>query len=184
MPTRAAAFCFCGPFSDSCCFRLPPINCPVMFCRSSPQWRRSRRWGSTNWRTLELGWRLARGCSSPSRSPRPCFPPQSRTSGRPPRSPAFDWTWMMPLVPLAAVWILEARGQRLAAVLVVTAATAIGVTYLKIRCEPEMERIATARALARKAAAHRGSRVPRRDQARSGVRARVLPWYSLAVLRS
>jgi 4-amino-4-deoxy-L-arabinose transferase-like glycosyltransferase len=71
--------------------------------------------------------------------------------------PAFDWTWMMPLVPLAAVWILESRGQRLAAMLVVTAATAIGVTYLKVRCEPEMERIATARALARQVAAHPGA---------------------------
>jgi 4-amino-4-deoxy-L-arabinose transferase-like glycosyltransferase len=71
--------------------------------------------------------------------------------------PAFDWTWLTPLVPLAAVWRLEGRGRRLAAVLVVTAATGIGLTYLKIRCEPEMERIATARALARQAAAHPGA---------------------------
>ena len=39
-------------------------------------------------------------------------------------------------------WKRAASG--LAAVLVVTAATAIGLTYLKVRCEPEMERIATA----------------------------------------
>jgi 4-amino-4-deoxy-L-arabinose transferase-like glycosyltransferase len=69
---------------------------------------------------------------------------------------AFDWTWLTPAVAVAAVWRLERSGRRLAAVAVVTAAAAVGLTYLKVRCEPEMERIATARALARKAAPRAG----------------------------
>lgn len=67
---------------------------------------------------------------------------------------AFDWTWLAALIPIAAAWIFESRGRRVAAAAAITAATAAGVVYLKVRCQPELERIATARALARETAPH------------------------------
>ena len=70
--------------------------------------------------------------------------------------PAFQWTWLTPAIPAAAAWMLESRGRRLAAMLSVTAAIAAGMVYLKVRTQPEMERIVTARRLAAQAAIHRG----------------------------
>jgi 4-amino-4-deoxy-L-arabinose transferase-like glycosyltransferase len=70
--------------------------------------------------------------------------------------PAFDWTWLAPAIPIAAAWMLESRGRRLAAMVTVTVAIAVGFTYLKVRSRPEMERIATARALAEEVARHPG----------------------------
>lgn len=67
---------------------------------------------------------------------------------------AFHWTWLTPVVPTAAAWLLETRGKRIAAALVIAAGATVGFTYLKVRCEPEMERVATARAVAREAASH------------------------------
>lgn len=67
---------------------------------------------------------------------------------------AFDWTWLTPAIPAAAAWILESRGRRVVAVLAIAAGVSAGFAYLKVRCQPEMERIATARALAREAAPH------------------------------
>jgi 4-amino-4-deoxy-L-arabinose transferase-like glycosyltransferase len=69
---------------------------------------------------------------------------------------AFDWTWLTPIVAVAGAWWLEARGWRIAAALVVAAGAGAGLTYLKVRCEPEMERVSTARAAAEEAARHRG----------------------------
>lgn len=69
---------------------------------------------------------------------------------------AFHWTWLTPAIPAAAVWALEWRGRRLAAVLTITAATTIGMVYLKTRSQSEMERIASARRLAAEAATHPG----------------------------
>ena len=70
--------------------------------------------------------------------------------------PMFHWTWLAPALPVRAVWRLESRGRRLAAVLTVTAATALCMVYLKIGSEPEYERIASARELAAAAALHPG----------------------------
>jgi hypothetical protein len=64
---------------------------------------------------------------------------------------AFHWTWLAPAIAAAAVWRLESRGKRLAAAVTIAAGVAAGFSYLKIRCEPEMARIATARALAAEA---------------------------------
>lgn len=71
--------------------------------------------------------------------------------------PAFDWTWLLPLIPAAAVWLLDARGRRLAATAAIVAATAIGVTCLKVAAEPAIERTATARDLSREIAQHPGA---------------------------
>jgi 4-amino-4-deoxy-L-arabinose transferase-like glycosyltransferase len=65
---------------------------------------------------------------------------------------AFDWTWLLPVVVAAAAWALESRGRRVAATVAVTIGAAVGLTYLEIRSEPGMERVATARSLARQAA--------------------------------
>ena len=68
----------------------------------------------------------------------------------------FHWTWLLALLPAAAVWILDGRGKRLAAVATVAVGTAAGVVYLKIAVEPEVDRRATARALTAEAARHPG----------------------------
>jgi 4-amino-4-deoxy-L-arabinose transferase-like glycosyltransferase len=70
--------------------------------------------------------------------------------------PAFHWTWLAPAIPAAAASILEARGRRVAAVLTVTAGTAAGMVYVKVRTEPQMERMVSARRLAAEAALHPG----------------------------
>jgi 4-amino-4-deoxy-L-arabinose transferase-like glycosyltransferase len=69
---------------------------------------------------------------------------------------AFHWTWLLPAVPLAAVLFLEQTGRRLAAVATVVCATAAGLTYLKIRSQTEMARVASARELAAEAGRHPG----------------------------
>jgi hypothetical protein len=55
------------------------------------------------------------------------------------------------------VWLLDARGKRLAAVAVVAAGTAAGVAYLKVAAGPAVDRVATARALSVEVAAHPGA---------------------------
>jgi len=61
--------------------------------------------------------------------------------------PVFHWTWLLPVMVAAAVWVLETRGRRLAAVVVVAAGSAAGVAYLKIATLPEVDRVASARPL-------------------------------------
>jgi 4-amino-4-deoxy-L-arabinose transferase-like glycosyltransferase len=68
----------------------------------------------------------------------------------------FDWTWLLPAIPMAIAWILERRGRRVAAVLTIAAGVGAGVTYLKIRSGPEMARVATARRLAAEVERHPG----------------------------
>ena len=69
---------------------------------------------------------------------------------------AFHWTWLLPAVPLGRCSCWTRRGRRLAAVATVVCATAAGLTYLKVRSEPEMARIASARELAAEARLHPG----------------------------
>jgi 4-amino-4-deoxy-L-arabinose transferase-like glycosyltransferase len=70
---------------------------------------------------------------------------------------SFHWTWFTAAVPAAAVWLLDGRGRRLAAVAAIAAGTAAGVAYLKTTAGPAMEQVATARALARELALHPGA---------------------------
>jgi 4-amino-4-deoxy-L-arabinose transferase-like glycosyltransferase len=67
---------------------------------------------------------------------------------------AFHWTWMLPLLPAGAVWMLDARGKRLAAVAVIAVGAVAGVAFLKITAEPSIDRTATARDLGREVARH------------------------------
>jgi 4-amino-4-deoxy-L-arabinose transferase-like glycosyltransferase len=69
---------------------------------------------------------------------------------------AFHWSWLLPAVPVAAVVALEARGRRVAAVLAIACSVAVGLTYLKVRTEPEIARLATARKLAMEVRRHSG----------------------------
>jgi 4-amino-4-deoxy-L-arabinose transferase-like glycosyltransferase len=69
---------------------------------------------------------------------------------------AFHWTWLLPAIPVAAVLALEARGRRVAAVLTIACSVAAGFAYLKVRAEPEIARIATARGLALEVRRHEG----------------------------
>jgi 4-amino-4-deoxy-L-arabinose transferase-like glycosyltransferase len=69
---------------------------------------------------------------------------------------AFHWSWLLPAIPIAAVLALEARGRRIAAVLTIAVAVAVGLSYLKVRSEGEMGRIASARALAAEVRRHPG----------------------------
>jgi 4-amino-4-deoxy-L-arabinose transferase-like glycosyltransferase len=71
-------------------------------------------------------------------------------------APAFHWTWLLPAIPLAAVWILERGGRRIAAALTVATATAVSLVYLKVTSQPELARMATAKELAREAARRPG----------------------------
>lgn len=68
----------------------------------------------------------------------------------------FHWTWLLPAIPPAAVWMLETRGRRVAAVLTIAASTAAGAAYVKARSAPEIARVATAKALALEIQKHRG----------------------------
>jgi 4-amino-4-deoxy-L-arabinose transferase-like glycosyltransferase len=70
---------------------------------------------------------------------------------------AFHWTWLLPVLPAAAVWMLDRRGLRLAAVATIAVGTAAGVAYLKTVAGPGIDRIATARALAVEVARHPGA---------------------------
>jgi 4-amino-4-deoxy-L-arabinose transferase-like glycosyltransferase len=70
--------------------------------------------------------------------------------------PAFQWTWLLPVVPAIAAWLLEARGRRVAAVAAIASATAIAVGGLKWTAGPDIDRTATARNLARAVAQHPG----------------------------
>jgi len=74
--------------------------------------------------------------------------PAALASGlsRTPR-PAFQWWWMAPAAIAAAVWRLEASGRRLAAVAVIAAGASAGAGYVKYAAAPDIDRIASARAL-------------------------------------
>jgi 4-amino-4-deoxy-L-arabinose transferase-like glycosyltransferase len=65
------------------------------------------------------------------------------------RAPAivFRWSWILPVGAAAFVWMLDAQGRRLAAVLSVAVGAAIGVVYLKTATVAELNRVASARNL-------------------------------------
>jgi 4-amino-4-deoxy-L-arabinose transferase-like glycosyltransferase len=61
--------------------------------------------------------------------------------------PAFQTTWLLAGAVAAAAWLLETRGRRLAAVLLIAAGAAAGTGYLKRVAAPELDRTVSARAL-------------------------------------
>jgi 4-amino-4-deoxy-L-arabinose transferase-like glycosyltransferase len=69
----------------------------------------------------------------------------------------FHWTWLLPLLAVAAVWILEGQGRRVAAVVTIAVGVAAGTTYLKTHSLAAMARVATARSLAAEVALHPGA---------------------------
>jgi 4-amino-4-deoxy-L-arabinose transferase-like glycosyltransferase len=70
--------------------------------------------------------------------------------------PEFHWTWMAPVLLAALAWWLESKGRRLAAVFAVALGATAGVAYLKTATAPELDRMASARALAKEIAPHAG----------------------------
>jgi 4-amino-4-deoxy-L-arabinose transferase-like glycosyltransferase len=68
--------------------------------------------------------------------------------------PSFHWTWLLPIIPAACAWILEARAWRIAALAAVAAAAAIALAALKWTAGPAIDRTAAARELARTIAQH------------------------------
>lgn len=67
---------------------------------------------------------------------------------------AFQWTWLLALLPAALAGMLDARGQRVAAAAAIAAATAIAVAGVKWAEGPAIDRTATARELAQDIARH------------------------------
>ncbi len=61
--------------------------------------------------------------------------------------PAFQATWLLAAGVAAAAWLLESRGRRMAAVLLIAAGAAAGTVYLKRVAAPELDRTVSARAL-------------------------------------
>jgi len=61
--------------------------------------------------------------------------------------PAFHAAWLLAGVGAAAAWLLESRGRRLAAVLLIAAGAAAGAVYLKRVAAPELDRTVSARPL-------------------------------------
>lgn len=70
---------------------------------------------------------------------------------------AFQWTWLLPLLPAAAVWLLDGRGKRIAAMAVIAGGVSAAIGLVKITAEPEIDRLATARPLAADLARHPGA---------------------------
>lgn len=66
--------------------------------------------------------------------------------------PPFRWFLLLPLALAAAVWMLDRRGRRMAAVLSIAAGAAAGTVYLKQAAAPDLDRIASARGLWRQIA--------------------------------
>ena len=71
--------------------------------------------------------------------------------------PAFHWTWLLPLIPAAAAWVLEGRGKRIAATSAIALGAAVAILCVKLMEEPAVDRLATARELARDAERHAGA---------------------------
>jgi 4-amino-4-deoxy-L-arabinose transferase-like glycosyltransferase len=84
--------------------------------------------------------------------------PAALASGlsRAPR-PVFDWWWLSPLLAAAAVWALDRRGRRLAAVAVVATGVTAGVLYVKQSAAPQVDAIASARGMWRSIADRAGA---------------------------
>jgi 4-amino-4-deoxy-L-arabinose transferase-like glycosyltransferase len=71
--------------------------------------------------------------------------------------PPFQATWLAPLAIAGAVWLLDIRNRRMAAVLCIAASAGAGVVYLKRAAMPEVDRLASARQLWREVASQAGS---------------------------
>lgn len=71
--------------------------------------------------------------------------------------PPFRALWLTPLAIVAAVWMFEKRGRRLAAVFCVAAGVGAGVVYLKRTAMPEVDRQASSRRLWHEVARQAGS---------------------------
>ena len=61
--------------------------------------------------------------------------------------PAFHWMWLLPALASGAVWYLDARVNRGAAVALLAAAIAAGAVAIELRSFPDLDRLASARAL-------------------------------------
>lgn len=68
--------------------------------------------------------------------------------------PPFRAFWLLPVAAVAAVWLLEAKHRRMIAVYTVAAGACAGVVYLKTTAMPQVDRLATSRALWSEVAAH------------------------------
>ena len=62
-------------------------------------------------------------------------------------APHFQWTWLLPLAAAALVWTLDRGGHRLAALLTIVTGAALGTVMLKEAAAPDLDRVASARAL-------------------------------------
>jgi hypothetical protein len=62
-------------------------------------------------------------------------------------TPAFHPLWLAPAALAVSAWLLETRGRRLAAVLVVAAGAGLGIAGLKALVAPELDRSVSARGL-------------------------------------
>lgn len=70
--------------------------------------------------------------------------------------PPFQSVWLLPLALAGAVWLLETRNRRMAAVFCIAAGAGAGVVYLKRIAMPEVDRLASSRRLWREIAADAG----------------------------
>jgi 4-amino-4-deoxy-L-arabinose transferase-like glycosyltransferase len=61
--------------------------------------------------------------------------------------PSFDWSWLWPLPAAAAVWALESRGRRDAALALLVSVIAAGTLHLKARALPAIDAGYSARPL-------------------------------------
>jgi hypothetical protein len=59
--------------------------------------------------------------------------------------PQFQVVWLAAVVVALSAWLLESRGNRVAAVLAVAAGAALGIGYLKTVATPELDRNVSAR---------------------------------------
>jgi hypothetical protein len=66
--------------------------------------------------------------------------------------PAFHWTWLLPAALAGIVWTLERRGRRLAAVYAIAVATTASIAWIKLSTLDDIDRLASARTLAREIA--------------------------------
>jgi len=61
--------------------------------------------------------------------------------------PAFQWTWLLPVLVAVPVWILDTRGRRVAAAAVIALGATAGSVYVKLADLPVADRLASARPL-------------------------------------
>jgi 4-amino-4-deoxy-L-arabinose transferase-like glycosyltransferase len=61
--------------------------------------------------------------------------------------PQFHWTWLAPAPVVAAAWVLERHGKRVAALAAIAIGATAGIVFLKSMAIPELDRVASARNL-------------------------------------